>query len=41
MWPSRPSAQRQRTEDGKRRRFHLLLDDFEIARRLTLLNPID
>src|ERR1700722_19650826 len=39
--PSRPSAQRQRTDNSKRRRFDLLLDDFEIARRLTLLYPID
>jgi hypothetical protein len=41
MWPSRPSAQRQCTKDSKSRRFDLLLDDFEVARRVALLNPID
>jgi hypothetical protein len=41
MRPGRPSAQRQRTENGKRGRLDLLLDDFEIARRLALLDPID
>src|ERR1044072_4438284 len=41
MWPGRPATQRQRAENSKNRRLDLLLDDFEIARGLALLDPID
>ena len=39
--PSRPSAERQRAHRTRTRRCGLLLDDFEISRRLAILHPVD